>query len=176
MQLDLRTLQAKDRETFLKALEHTWEPNFTFVHYYDSLANNDFNQYLNLAQKIQKGENLPEGHVPSTLLFAFDENNNIVGRSSIRHELNDSLLKVGGHVGYGVAPIYRNKGYATEILRLSLDYVKTHLPQIERVLVTCNENNLASKKTIENNNGQLENKIPYPEENTNKLRYWIDLK
>jgi len=54
-------------------------------------------------------------HVPSTFLFAFDASR-IIGRVSIRHELNEFLLRVGGHIGYVVVPEFRRQGYATAIL------------------------------------------------------------
>ena len=110
----------------------------------------------------------------ASFLFAFNCNGDLVGRTSIRHVLTEHLLKVGGHIGYGVAPKYRRKGYATEILKESLNYVQTHLPEIKKVLVTCDQDNVGSRKTIENNNGILEN-IFKTTTDVNKMRYWINI-
>lgn len=103
------------------------------------------------------GLNLPTGYVPSTFLFAFVAGD-IVGRTSIRHELNEFLRNVGGHIGYSVVPEYRRKGFATEILRQSLLIAKSL--GIDRILVTCDENNVGSMRTIEKTAEFLRTSIP----------------
>ena len=83
-----------------------------------------------------------------------DENNYIVGMVNIRHKLNKFLTINGyGHIGYSVRPSERRKGYATEILKQALKYCKEL--GIKVVHVGCYKDNIASKKTIENNNGVL---------------------
>jgi predicted acetyltransferase len=81
-------------------------------------------------------------------------------------------LNCGGHIGYGIRPSERRKGYATKLLALSLD--KTKELGIQNVLVVCDEGNVASEKTILNNGG-----IPdtsYVEEDGNVVkRFWIQL-
>jgi len=112
--------------------------------------------------------------VPSTFLFAF-VGPRIVGRVMIRHELNEFLLRVGGHIGYVVVPEFRRRGYATEILRQSLEIAYRRLG-LSRVLVTCNEDNVGSIRTIENNGGVFENIVSGLDVGTPKRRYWIDAK
>lgn len=112
-----------------------------------------------------------EGFVPASLYFLIDENNRIYGALHIRHELNDYLLKYGGHIGYGIRPSERKKGYATKMLSLSLPIVKKL--GIEKALVTCDKENIASAKTIKNNNGVLENEVIEGGEVTQ--RYWINI-
>lgn len=97
----------------------------------------------------------------------------IVGRVSLRHELNDFLLREGGHIGYGVVPSERRKGYAKEILRQTLELASRL--GIKRVLLTCDDNNEGSSRTIEAHAGKLENKILEPGMSVAKRRYWIDL-
>lgn len=106
----------------------------------------------------------------STFLIA-DVDGVIVGRTSIRHELNAYLLREGGHIGFGVLPAHRGRGYATEILRQSL--VVAHAVGIDRVLVTCDEDNAASIATIERCGGELEGVVP-TEHGPPKRRYWVD--
>jgi predicted acetyltransferase len=72
-------------------------PNF--LHYYDEGM--PFGRYLEILEQHTRGENVPPGHVPSTFLFAF-QGPRIVGRVSIRHELSEFLLRIGGHIGYTV--------------------------------------------------------------------------
>ena len=63
-----------------------------------------------------------EGLVPDSTFFCFDEKRNLmVGAVNIRHDLNDYLLKYGGHIGDGIRPSERRKGYATEMIRLALE-------------------------------------------------------
>ena len=94
-----------------------------------------FRRYLEMLAEHERGENLPPNHVPSTFLFAF-AGTSIVGRVAIRHSLNPDLERIGGHIGYVVVPEYRRQGYATEILRQSLEIARQTLG-LTRVLVTC---------------------------------------
>jgi predicted acetyltransferase len=125
-------------------------------------------EYLEILGNESTGTNLKEGRVPSTFLIA-EIDGKLVGRASIRHELNDCLLSVGGHIGYGVRPSYRRQGFATEILRQSLTYI--HGLGVREVLVTCDDDNFGSIKVIESQGGILENKVEF--EGTLKRRYWI---
>ena len=71
-----------------------------------------FARYLQILEQRAHGEEVPPGHVASTFLFAF-QGSRIVGRVSIRHELNEFLMRIGGHIGYTVVPEFRRRGYAT---------------------------------------------------------------
>jgi predicted acetyltransferase len=99
-----------------------------------------FSRYLEVLAEQERGENLPPKHVPSTFLFAFVATR-IIGRVSIHHSLNEFLERVGGHIGYVVVPEFRRQGYATTILRLSLQIAREKLG-IRRVLLTCDDNNI----------------------------------
>lgn len=100
-----------------------------------------------------------------------DVDGEIVGRASIRFELNDFFIREGGHVGYGVAPQHRRKGYATEILHQAIDVARAE--GVERVLVTCAEDNVGSRDVIERNGGVLES-IVTAEDGRSLRRYWIE--
>ncbi len=174
MKIILRNLTLKDREKFFEALNDKWEENFDFVHYWESIAGCDFETFIKVVPEFAEGKHIPKEHVPCTFLFAFNSDGELVGRTSIRHVLTEHLLKIGGHIGYGVTPKHRRLGHATEILKESLKYVRTHLPEIKKVLVTCDQENIGSRKTIENNNGLLENIIK-TSEGVSKMRYWINV-
>ena len=130
-----------------------------------------FARYLERLEQHARGDNVPPGHVPSTFLFAFS-GPRIVARVSIRHELNDFLLRIGGHIGYAVVPEFRRRGYATEILRQSLAIARQRFG-LTRVLLTCDDDNIGSIRTIEKNGGVLENVITGADVATPKRRYWI---
>jgi predicted acetyltransferase len=104
-------------------------------------------------------------------LFAFIAAR-IVGRVSIRHSLNEFLWRVGEHIGYVVVPEFRRRGYATTILRLSIQIAREKLG-IKRILVTCDDDNIGSIRTIEKNGGILDNVISGPDLDKPKRRYWI---
>ena len=117
-------------------------------------------------------DTVPEGLVPSsTYLGVREKDNYIVGMIDIRHYLNEYLTQAGGHIGYGVRKTERNKGYAKQMLKLALEKCKEL--KIKKVLITCNEDNIASEKVILSANAKLEDIRNVDGEN--KKRFWIDL-
>ena len=133
---------------------------------------NDFHDFDNYLKNLDTKEEIKDGWVPDTTLFCFDRDRKIfVGAVNIRHYLNDKLLKTGGHIGDGVRPSERKKGYATAMIGLALDECKRL--GINKVLICCDKNNIGSAKSIINNGGILENEV---EENGHiEQRYWIQL-
>lgn len=113
---------------------------------------------------------LVSGRVPNADFWLID-NGEFVGRLNLRYELDADLLKFGGHIGYEVRPSRRKQGYGTRILHLGLEKAKA--AGIHNVLVTCDENNIGSKKIIEHNGGQFENAVHIDGSAIKKLRYWI---
>lgn len=115
---------------------------------------------------------VPKGLVPSSTYLAVREKDNyIVGMIDIRHYLNEYLTQVGGNIGYGVRKTERNKGYAKQMLKLALEKCKDL--KIKKVLITCDEDNIASEKVILSANAKLEDIRNVDGEN--KKRFWIDL-
>lgn len=113
------------------------------------------------------------GKVPDSVFFLLDaERNMLLGAVNIRHSLNDYLLQFGGHIGDGIRPSERGKGYATEMIRLAL--IECKKLGIEKVLMICNKSNIASAKTIIKNGGVLENEFVDENGEVNQ-RYWIAL-
>jgi predicted acetyltransferase/N-acetylglutamate synthase-like GNAT family acetyltransferase len=158
-----------------KANRAAWEPSFPFLHYFESLADSSFEKYIEILPLLSNRKNLPDGHVPCTFLIAFNEANEVVGRVSIRHELNEFLSNIGGHIGYGVTPSHRKKGYATKILFETLKYVRKSLPYLHEVLLTCDDDNIGSIKTIEKNGGRFVDYYTSSELKVPKRRYTISL-
>lgn len=99
----------------------------------------------------------------------------IIGHASIHHNIEPYVLqKYLGHIGYGIRPSYRNRGYGTRLLKLALK--KCHTLSLKRVLLICRDDNIASSKVIENNNGILLEEEFASEENTMIKRYYIDIR
>ncbi|MCC2337010.1 GNAT family N-acetyltransferase [Bacillus tropicus] len=118
------------------------------------------------------GVNLPQSWVPDSTYWLITDNNRIVGAVNIRHSLTEHLFNAGGHIGYGIRPSERRKGYATKLLELSLE--KTKKLNITRALVVCDEGNTASEKTILHNGGVRDD--DFIEEDGNVVRrFWIEL-
>ena len=117
-------------------------------------------------------DTVPKGLVPSSTYLAVREKDNyIVGMIDIRHYLNEYLTQIGGNIGYGVRKTERNKGYAKQMLKLALEKCKDL--KIKKVLITCDEDNIASEKVILSANAKLEDIRNVDGEN--KKRFWIDL-
>jgi predicted acetyltransferase len=120
----------------------------------------------------EKGSNLPEGWVPDSTFWLVNENNRILGAVTIRHRLTERLMDRGGHIGYGIRPSERRKGFATKLLALSLEKVKGF--GVGKALITCDERNTGSLKTILNNGGVPD--TDFIEEDGNVIkRFWIEV-
>jgi len=112
-------------------------------------------------------------YVPSYDYFVVDDDK-FIGVIHIRIRLTDNLIKYGGHIGYGVNPKYWKMGYGKEILKLGLEKSK-NLIEEDKILITCDDDNIGSYKIIESNGGILENKISNEDAGEVFItrRYWI---
>ena len=133
---------------------------------------NDYHDFDNYLKNIEIKKEI-DGLVPDSTFFALDIKRNIfVGAINIRHYLNDKLLESGGHIGVGIRPSERRKGYGSETIRLALEECKKL--NINKVLMVCDIDNIGSRKSIISNGGVLEDEIKQPNGNIIQ-RYWIDL-
>ena len=119
-----------------------------------------------LLEQRDDGAARPRAYVPWTELWMV-EADEVVGRISLRHELNELLYTWGGHIGYAVRPSARRRGHATAALAGMLEVCRDL--GIDPVLVTCDDDNVASRRTIEGAGGV------YEDNREGKLRFWIDL-
>ena len=131
----------------------------------------DFERYVKTVADHREGINLPVGRMPQALYWLLDGAGEIMAIGSIRLSMNEFLQKEGGQIGYTVVPSFRNCGVGTYLLGTLLKKARDF--GIRRLLVTCNEGNIASKKIIEKNGGVYENKVFSEEKNAVVLRYWI---
>ncbi|WP_330959632.1 GNAT family N-acetyltransferase [Photobacterium sp. 53610] len=131
----------------------------------------NFSAYVQQLRDEEKGINLPEGYVPCSHFWLI-ENTVILGAIRVRHHIeNDFLALEGGHIGFDVAPSYRGRGYGKKMLKLVLP--KASELGIRNALITADEDNIASRKVIENNGGIFENVVKgkvFPEP---IARYWV---
>ena len=171
--LRLRPLRLGDEAAFAAGHEAMAADGFVFgLGYEPGMA---WPGYVETIEAQRRGVLPAEGKVlvPATFLVA-EVGGVIVGRASIRHELNDVLAREGGHIGYGVLPGHRRRGCATEILRQALVIARS--VGVDRVLLTCDDDNLASARVIERGGGVLESVITRTDGDRviPMRRYWID--
>jgi predicted acetyltransferase len=166
--LRLRAPRADDEEQVLLGQEELRADDFAFAFLAPDESWSDF---VERAEMERQGIGVPPERVPSTFLLAV-VGDDVVGRVSIRHRLNDHLRVEGGHIGYGIRPAFRRRGYATEVLRQSLEIVRGM--GIERALVTCDDDNEVSARVIESCGGVLED-VVMTDAHGPVRRYWIDL-
>ncbi|MDD2492315.1 MAG: GNAT family N-acetyltransferase [Bacilli bacterium] len=135
----------------------------------------DPNTIIQKSRDYENGINMKHGYVKATTFWLID-NNQFIGEINIRHELTDFLLNYGGHIGYEIRYSMRNKGYGTKMLQMTLPYCKEVL-KLQKVLITCDDDNIGSAKVIEKNGGIMENVVINDiERGTVKTRrYWINL-
>ena len=117
---------------------------------------------------------LPVHYVPSYDFFAVDDDR-FIGIIHIRVRLTENLIRYGGHIGYAVNPKYWNMGYGKEILRIGLKEFKNLIKE-DKILITCDDDNIGSAKIIEANGGILENKVENEDAGEKFItrRYWIN--
>lgn len=171
-QLQLVKPQLALKEEYLAFYQEWKESGESIVPFIVSSDPSDFEGMLDMLAEREKGVGLPEGHVPDSTFWTIDGRNQVVGAVNIRHQLSPFLLNAGGHIGYGIRPSERRKGYATVQLRLSL--IEAKKLGIQQALVVCDAINISSEKTILNNGGKADS--DFIEEDGNVIkRYWINL-
>lgn len=162
--MDLVAPSRRVRESFLQALnEFQNEGEYLDLDHARLAA--DFEPYLaGLAEEANPTLTSPLGRVPETTWW-YMANGQFLGRISIRHRLTPKLSRFGGHIGYDVRPSARRMGHATRMLGLALPLA--HRLGIGSALLTCDADNIASRKVIEANGGIVDD-VP-----SDRLRYWI---
>ena len=131
-----------------------------------------YSDMLEILRKETAGIELHPGRVPHSMLYGF-LGTEIVGRVSVRHELNEKLRHRGGHIGYAVAPRFRQRGYAKSMVAQALEYCRGL--GLSELMVTCGDTNEGSWKVVESFGGKLQDKIWDEEDSELIRRYWIKL-
>ncbi|MBP5781703.1 MAG: GNAT family N-acetyltransferase [Clostridia bacterium] len=137
-----------------------------------AIFRNDYHDFDFYLENLEAKEEA-DGRVPDSVFFLLDtERDRLLGAVNIRHYLNEKLFREGGHIGDGIRPSERRKGYATEMIRLAL--IECRKLGIAKVLMTCDRDNIASAKSIVKNGGILENEF-VNSDGVIEQRYWIFL-
>jgi predicted acetyltransferase len=157
------------QDSFLEALREYHAERRFLAWDIDTLAA-DFPTFV---ASLRRGETNPEeGDVPESILWLVDDKT-YIGRINLRHRLNDNLRRIGGNLGYDIRPSMRKRGYGDLICKLGLDEARKL--GLKRVLLTCDEDNAASRKIIESNGGVFESGEVVHRPGVRCLRFWIDL-
>jgi predicted acetyltransferase len=140
------------------------------------LARSDFAAFVQRLQEDERGVGLNPGIVLSSaywLLRHDVDGATVLGVSHLRHALTPALEDVGGHIGYSIRPSERRRGYGTRILALTLPQARAL--GLERVLITCDTDNIGSARVIEKNGGVLASEGYSSRVEARVSRYWITL-
>ncbi len=132
---------------------------------------NDFNEWLDIVLSIEK-DRLSREYVNASTYFSVRKSDNkIIGSIQLRHFLTEELEKHGGHIGYGIRPTERRKGYGKQQLLLVLD--KARELKIPKVMISCDKDNIASARTAMSCGGILTSENIY--KGVEQQIYWIEL-
>jgi predicted acetyltransferase len=134
----------------------------------------DADGLMRLFQDAKTGIGLPEGFVPHSTFWLVRNGECVLGVSNLRHRLTPKLEREGGHIGYGVRPSERRKGYGTRLLHETLVAAKAR--GISRALLTCARTNRGSVQVIRRNGGVFDSEEFLPDRKEVVQRYWIDLR
>lgn len=128
----------------------------------------DIGEYLRRTEDHARGLSLPDYWMPATTFWLID-GGEFMGHANVRHTLVEWSTKIGGHIGFAIRPSAWRKGYGRKILELALPEAKRI--GLSRVLLTCNESNLGSRRIIEGNGGGYQDTHEVKGELVR--RYWI---
>jgi predicted acetyltransferase len=169
MVLLLRTLRVDDEAQVLAGHRAMTAEHFAFLLGYS--PHEPFAAFVGRLERQREGRDVPAGWVPASY-FVAEVAGLIVGRVSLRHELTPLLHRVSGHIGFGVLPTQRRRGYATVMLRQALERAASL--GLARVLVTCDESNVGSRRVIERCGGVYEDTYRGEDAPQGVRRYWIN--
>jgi predicted acetyltransferase len=140
----------------------------------------DFPAYVRRMQDAARGIGLSPGWVPYTTFWTLASDitpPSLIGIVNLRHRLTPALKKEGGHIGYTIAPSFRGRGLGTLQLALALDEIRRRYDEfrLDRVLITCDTDNIASARIIWKNGGVFESEVISDFSGKPVSRYWVDL-
>ena len=171
MGIELVFPSSRYRESYLDALVE-YRAEGRVPSHVNLIETESFDAFVAVVRRLEDPANVPPEFVQQTT-FWLVEGDTYLGRTSIRHTLNDSLLFEGGNIGYDIRPSARGRGLGTRQLVLAL--AKAREIGLTRVLLTCDDANVRSARVIEANGGVLQDTVPVPGTDRTNRRYWIEL-
>ena len=150
MEMEIREPMLSDKEQVIKYIQNHYACKEKSLSGSDGLTSMPYEEWL---VKIQKNAmNHDDDWGRYFTFFAFD-NEELIGILSVRPEMKGSPLQAYGHIGYGVKPSARRKGYATKMLKYAIEKCKEF--GLQKILIGCHKENVGSAKTIQNCGGVL---------------------
>lgn len=137
------------------------------------VLNDSYEKYLEKCEADKNIESINPAWSNAVNYLLVDANNHIYGCSQFRYHILGELINVGGNFVYAIRPSERGKGYGTIQLKLLIEKAKEI--GLEKVLVTCRENNIGSRKTMEKFIGKSDTLVPSIHDGIMEYRYWIDI-
>jgi predicted acetyltransferase len=168
LEVAFRAPEPGDEAEVLEAQRIMAAEGFTFA--FDCAPGEKFSKWLESVADARAGTHVAPGWVPASFELAV-VGGRVAGRLSVRHVLNDFLLRQGGHVGYCVLPQFRGQGIGKRLLHRGLEIALAQ--GIARVLVTCDEDNVASRRIIEGAGGVYESTYAGSGQRAPIRRYWF---
>lgn len=158
------------KDSYLSLVAEFLEQGEPLIPFPLSFANTDFPALIREMEDCTKGIGVPEGFAAHETFWLVDDDE-VVAVSNLRFHLTENLKRDGGHIGYGVRPSARRRGYATFLLAETLK--KAQQRGIPKTLVTCYKGNVGSAKTIIKNGGVLDSEELMEGHDDVMQRYWI---
>lgn len=130
-------------------------------------------QWLEKIKIMENPDTCPKEKVTATQYMLFRKSDGkVIGLINFRHYLNEYLKNFGGHIGYSIVHGERGKKYGKKQLLFCLEKVREK--GLDRVLITCDKNNFASKGTIKSVGGIFQEEVKQ-ENGIITLKYWVNL-
>ena len=174
--LTLATPSKKYKTTYLEYIKEVFAEDEEVVPFVLNTPTDNFDSLISELDGYTRGKNMQPGFVPHTTFWLIENTieglSEVVGCTNIRHDLTAKLRLEGGHIGYGIRPSCRGKGYGTEILKLAL--IEASNLGHKKVLVTCDKDNIRSARVIQRNGGELDSEVFNEEKKVTFQRYWIN--
>ncbi len=161
------------RSSYLSFVEEFRSRGEPFVPFVLELDASDFPKFVERIRGFSRGVDLPNGFVPHSTFWLIGDDDQLVAVSNLRHFLTDRLRRDGGHIGYGVRPSARRRGYGRAVLGKTLEHARSR--GLDRVMLTARKSNVGSIGVILQNGGILEEEWHDPENGETVRNYWISL-
>ena len=158
------------KDSFLEFVEDVKNTGYISYEHYKK-AEKNFEEFVTDLTNSSKGINIAEGWVPCSSYWLVDNSEEVIGVIRIRHRVDSDFLEMIGHIGYEIKSTRRKEGNGSKLLELGL--IEARKIGLEKVLITCDEDNIGSKRIIEKFNGKYIKSIVDDESGKNKLQYEV---